>query len=115
VNERPLFVLSISNELPIEEQERLLSLLRGTDELSSQPQSSFSPDWVEFLIILKDVGTIAGATASLITLANQINTWRRSVRQCDFNPKVRLRRPRRPQIDLSTATDEEVTEWLSKP
>jgi hypothetical protein len=48
-----------------------------------------------------------------VRVGKAINDWRRKIRQKGKEPKGRLEHPEKAPIDLWTATDAEVEEWLS--
>jgi hypothetical protein len=48
----------------------------------------------------------------VLTLAEKIKAWRDRARACGVEPKVQLDRPDRPRLDLTTASDAEVSAWF---
>ncbi len=49
-----------------------------------------------------------------IKVAKALNNWRRELQQKGIEPKGKLEHPQRPPIDLSTASDEEIEQWLTQ-
>jgi hypothetical protein len=69
--------------------------------------------------IMKGVGAVAGgvtaaagATKAVMELAEKINQWRSDARARGHNPAGQLERSGRRPLDLATASDQEVLDWL---
>ena len=112
----PLCTIVISSQLPPDEIEFLeTSLEISLIEVQKLPSRIVGADDIVFVATV--VGGVA-ATATLIDysikVAKAINNWRRRLREKGIVPKGKLEHPDRSSIDLSTATDEEVEEWLSQ-
>ncbi len=116
MSEIPLCSIVISSQLPPDEIESLETSL----SLSSIKVQK-SPSWIivadDIVFVATVVGGIA-ATANLIDysikVAKAIINWRRKLREKGIEPQGKLEYPKRPYLDLSTATDEEIEEWLSQ-
>jgi hypothetical protein len=114
MNQNTIFTVKVSNDLPADERESLLSVLRTTTEPQKEATERFAGlEWVAFIAVMKQVGIAAGATAALVKLANEINTWRRNVRKHGVEPTVLLERPSQQPLDLVKATDGQVRAWLA--
>ncbi len=67
------------------------------------------------------VATVLGGLAAAadlveygIKVGKAINNWRRKLRENGIEPEGKLEHPKRPALDLSKASDEEVEEWLNQ-
>ncbi|MDM9586176.1 hypothetical protein [Nostoc sp. GT001] len=116
MSEIPLCSIVISSQLPSNEIESLETLL-GMSSINVQKSPSRILGADDIVFVATVVGGIA-ATANLIEysikVAKAINNWRRKLREKGIEPKGTLEHPVRPSLDLSTATDEEIEEWLSR-
>jgi hypothetical protein len=72
---------------------------------------AFSGDWATLIAVAQDVGAVIGAVNGIIALSDKINKWRRKMRAEDKEAAVRLQNEGA-VLDLATATDEEVEQWL---
>ena len=113
MNEIPLCNLIISSEVPTEDIESLAESIKLT---SAQVQKNASrvvgiDDIALLITIAVGVGQL---TEYGIKVAQAINRWRDKARQQGIEPQGRLEHPNRPPLDLTTATDEEIEEWLSQ-
>ena len=113
------FSVSISSDLPADERETLLLALRTHADLQETEPRDPVTIALTVVAIMKGVGAVAGgvtaaagATKAVMELAEKINEWRHGVRARGGSPNARLERPGRPPIDLATASDQEVLEWL---
>lgn len=116
MSEIPLCSIVISSQLPPDEIESLeTSLSLGSIKVQNSPSRIIGADDIVFVATV--VGGIA-ATANLIDYgikaAKAINNWRQKLREKGIEPKGKLEHPVRSSLDLSTATDEEIEEWLSQ-
>ena len=116
MSEIPLCSIVISSQLPSDEIESLETLL-GMNSIKVQKSPSRIVGADDIVFVATVVGGIA-ATANLIEysikVAKAINNWRRKLREKGIEPKGTLEHPVRLSLDLSTATDEEIEEWLSQ-
>jgi hypothetical protein len=116
MSEIPLVSIVISSQLPPDEIEFLETLL-SLSSIKVQKSSSRILGADDIVFVATVVGGIA-ATANLIDysikVAKAINNWRQKLREKGIEPKGKLENPKRPPLDLSTATDEEIEEWLSQ-
>jgi hypothetical protein len=101
----------LSAELPAAEVEFLASSIQLTSaKVQKTTSRAFGADDLALLItILVGIGQLAEYG---ISIAKAINSWRRQARQKGLEPQGKLERPDHPPLDLNTATDEEVEEWL---
>jgi flavodoxin len=71
---------------------------------------------VDDIVFVATVVSAVSATAQLIDYsikaAKAINKWRRELRAKGREPKGKLEHPNLPNIDLSTATEEEIEAWF---
>ena len=116
MSEVPLCSIVISSQFPSDEIESLETSLRMSSiKVQKLPSRVVGADDIVFVATV--IGGIA-ATANLIDysikVAKAINNWRRKLRSKGIEPEGRLEHPERPPLDLSTATDEEIEEWLSQ-
>ncbi|SRR5579883_809634 len=116
MSELSLCSIVISSQLTPDEIESLETLLLMSS-IKLQRSSSRVVGADDIVFVATVVGGIA-ATANLIDysikVAKAINKWRGELREKRIEPKGKLEHPDRISIDLSTATDEEIKEWLSQ-
>lgn len=106
------FSVAVSPKVPAAERESLLLILEP--HATVKEAESRAIEWAVFIAIVKDIGVVAGTAAALIKLANEIITWRKSAKTRGVEPEVKLQHPDKETLNLSTATDEEINEWISK-
>lgn len=112
----PLCSIVVSSQLSTNEIESLETLLRmNSIEVQKPPSRVLGVDDIVFVATV--VGGIA-ATANLIEygikVAKAIIKWRGELRSKGIEPKGNLKHPKRPPLDLSEATDEEIEEWFQE-
>ena len=116
MSEISLCSIVISSQLPPDEIESLETSL-GMNSIKVQKSPSRIAGADDIVFVATVIGGVA-ATANLIEysikVAKAINNWRRKLREKGTEPKGRLEHPKRPPLDLRTATDEEIEEWLSQ-
>jgi hypothetical protein len=112
----PFCNIVVSAQLPSDEIESLETLLR-INSIEVQKSTSRVVG-VDDIVFVATVVSGLAATAQLIEygikVAAAINNWRRELRLKGIEPQGKLEHPKRPALDLSTATDEEIEEWLSQ-
>lgn len=104
---------SFTLDMPPDERDTLILLLRSAGA-QVQEAPTREMDWQTIVAVIDAVGTVAKTASTLIDLAHKLNEWRASLRRQGKTPHGRLRRPDQPPLDLATATDEEVLQWLLK-
>lgn len=104
---------NIAIDIPANEVATLLPFLQQGG-FKTQPIQRRDLDWQTIVVVITDLGQIAGSVAAIIALAEKINAYRESMRRQGKTPHGALRRPGQPPLDLSLATDQEVLEWLLK-
>jgi len=104
---------SIAIDIPADEAATLLPLLQQGG-FSTQSTQQRDLDWQTIVVVIRDLGEIAGSVAAIIALAEKINAYRESMRRRGKTPSGILRRLGQPPLDLALATDQEVLEWLLK-
>jgi hypothetical protein len=116
MSEIPLCSIVISSKLAVDEIESLETALSlSSIKVQKSPSRVLGAD--DILFILAVIGGIDAATNVMdrsIKAAKTINNWRRKLKDKGIKPEGRLEHPKRPCLDLSTATDEEIEEWLSQ-
>ncbi|MEC4887366.1 MAG: hypothetical protein SAL70_39570 [Scytonema sp. PMC 1070.18] len=114
MSEIPLFNIVISSELPLDEIKSLETSL-SLNSIKVQ-ESTSRVVGVDDIIFVATVVSAVSATAQLIDYsikaAKAINNWRRELREKGREPKGKLEHPNLPDIDLSTATEEEIEAWF---
>ena len=117
MSEIPLCSIVISSQIPVDEIESLETSLSLLSSVNVQKSSKRIVGADDIVFIATVVGG-AAATANLIDysikVAKAIKSWRKKLREKGIEPKGKLEHPKRPYLDLSTATDEEIEEWLSQ-
>ncbi len=106
----------ISSQIPadvIDDLETSLSV--NSIEVQKQPSRIIGADDIAF------VATVAGGVATTATLIDYsikigkvINNWRKDLRKKNIEPKGKLNYKNQFEIDLMTATDEEIEVWCEK-
>ncbi|BAY21196.1 hypothetical protein NIES2100_09460 [Calothrix sp. NIES-2100] len=103
----------ISSQLPPDEIEYLETLL-GMSSIKLQKPLNRVIGVDDIVLVISGVAATAQLVDYSIKTAKAINNWRRKLREKGIEPKGKLEQPKRPPLDLSTATDEEIEEWLSQ-
>ncbi|NJL61063.1 MAG: hypothetical protein HC903_03540 [Methylacidiphilales bacterium] len=116
MGEIPLVTIVISSQLPPDEIESLeTSLSLSSIKVQKSPSRVVG---VDDIVLVATVISGVAATAQLmdygIKVAKSINNWRRKLREKGIEPQGKLEHPKRPFLDLNTATDEEIEAWLSQ-
>jgi hypothetical protein len=116
MSEIPLVSIVISSQMPSDEIESLeTSLSLASIKVQKSPSRVVG---VDDIVLVATVISGVAATAQLIDYsiktAQAINNWRRKLREKGIEPKGKLEHPKRPYLDLNTATDEEIEAWLSQ-
>jgi len=104
--------ISIDRNLAEDERESLLLTLRDHAEIQAAEPRDLTAALLVFVAVMKGIGAVAGGAAAVLTLAEKIKAWRDRARACGVEPKVQLDRPDRPRLDLTTASDAEVSAWF---
>jgi hypothetical protein len=82
-------------------------------DVSVPDARSFGPDdWYILIAVLRDVGTVAGAVLSISRLAKAIYDWARNERDKSPAFKGTMQAPGKPKLELTSASESEVVEWL---
>jgi hypothetical protein len=116
MGEIPLVSIVISSQLPLDEIESLeTSLSLSSIKVQKSPSRVVG---VDDIVLVATVISGVAATAQLmdygIKVAKVIINWRRKLREKGIEPQGKLEYPKRPYLDLNTATDEEIEAWLSQ-
>ena len=113
MSEVPFVSLVISSNTPDDEVESLLSSIRLTSANVQQleKRAFIADDIIALITVAVGLGQIVEYS---IKIAKAINNWRRKAKEKGIQVEVKLERPDRKSLDLHSATDEEVEEWLSK-
>ena len=113
MNEIPLCSIVISSDMPADEIQYLSSAIKLTSaKVQKATSRALGVDDIALLISIA-VG-IGNLTEYGIKVAKAINNWRQQAREKGIEPQGKLKYPARPDVDLTTATDEEIEEWLSQ-
>lgn len=114
MNEIPL-KLTVTN-LTKAEKEELLSVIELTSvRIQSESERILGVDDVLEIIIIAMVSKLAEKTIESATseLAKVIKKWRDERQQAGKQILGKLEGPERPPLNLDTATDKEIEQWLS--
>ncbi|PSB04422.1 hypothetical protein [Merismopedia glauca] len=116
MSEVPICSIAISSEIPADEIEYLETSLQmnGITVQKSTTRVVGADDVVFIATVLGGVVAAIDLIERGIKLAQVIKNWRKELRSKGIEPKGRLEHPKRPPLDLSKATDEEIEEWLSR-
>ncbi len=116
MSEVPLCSIVISSQVPANEIESLETSL-SISSIKVQKSASRVVGADDIVFVATVIGGLA-ATANLIEYgikaAKAINNWRRELRSKSIEPEGKLEHPKRPPLDISKATDEEIEEWFSQ-
>jgi hypothetical protein len=107
----PQFTVKISSMVPDGQRESLQSVFQHRTAV--QQETDRVIEWAVIIVALKVTGAGAGAAASILSLAREINKWRHEARQADVEPDVKFEGVGQPTLDLATATDEQVRNWIA--
>lgn len=99
--------LVISQDIPSDEIASLESLLQ-LNNISVQ-ESTSRTGLEEIALIIGIVGGIVELTEKLVKV---IIKWRKKLKKKEIDINARLEHPLLSPLDLETATDEEIKEWL---
>jgi hypothetical protein len=103
--------LSMPSELTDDERADLLAIFASEFDSMAQGQN-LSGEWVTWILIAKDVGSVAGAANALVVLGKSINAWRKKMKQKGRPSSTHIVGGGGSLLDLSTATDKEVLDWI---
>jgi hypothetical protein len=113
MEKEPKVTVNISPGVSDEQLESLRSVLHHEAFVQEETHRVITGvEWAAIIVALKVTGAGAGAAAGILALAREINKWRRELSQ-DNEPAVFFQRPNQPQLNLATATDKEVRNWLA--
>lgn len=111
--EGPKFTVSVSSDVPYRQLNSLRSVLADTAVVQEEKQRVFTGvEWAAIVVILKVTGAGAVAAGSILALARQINSWRNDAKRNVSGLPAFFQRPNQPELNLATATDGEVRDWL---
>lgn len=115
MSEIPLCKIVVSSQLPADEIEFLEASLELISSINVQKSSSRvigADDIVFVATILGGAAAAANLIDYSIKVAKAINNWRRELRAKGIEPEGNLEHPKRPPLDLSKSSDEEIQEWF---
>lgn len=95
---------------PADREVLLLSVRANAREVQEASSKSF--DWQTFVVIMEEAGKVAGGTVALIALGKHLYQATRALRKRGATPKAQLTRPGQPMLDLATASEQELLDWL---
>ncbi len=107
----PLCSLTVENLTPAEKEELLSAIKLTSVQIQSEPERVLGVDDVAGAIVL--LGVVAQLAEQSIKVAKAIIKWRRDRKKAGKKITGKLQPPGRPPLNLETATDEEIEEWLS--
>ena len=116
MSEIPLCSIVISSQIPTDEIELLeTSLSLSSIKVQKSPSRIVGADDIVFIAtVMGGIAATANVVEYSIKVAKAIKSWRKKLREKNIEPKGKLEHPNRPPLDLITATDEEIEEWLSQ-
>jgi hypothetical protein len=103
--------ITIGREVPVDQREELVGVFAEYFDLLPSGRK-LSPEWIEIIGVAKDIGALAGTANALIALAASVNRWRKKVRDAKHVPRVQLKHSGGQELDLASATDADVEEWI---
>lgn len=105
------FSIAFAPDVSSADRETLLLVIRArADEVQEAPAKAL--DWLAFVAIMGDVGKVAGGASALIVLGKQLFAAVQALRKRGTPPRAQLARPGQPPLDLATATEQELLDWL---
>jgi hypothetical protein len=109
----PLFMVEVDPEMQESDRDSLKATFQNNVQLQEQPNKQFLAGLIQFIAYAKDVGEVAGAASSLITLAQQIINWRKAhAPKAGKHAKVMLKRPGHKPLSLFEAAESEIVQWF---
>lgn len=109
----PLCTIRLSSQLTSDEISSLeTSLELASIHIQKDPKRAVGVD--DIVLVLSGLAAAAKLVESGAKVASVINKWRKNLRSQGKEPQAKLEHPRRPLLDLKTASDEEVERWLSQ-
>jgi hypothetical protein len=102
--------VSLSPTLNEEDQRDFVALVDNFFDLTPSGKQ-LGPEWLVVIGVLKDTAIAIGAANAMVSLAKNINDWRKSKRAKGTNPAIIIH-AKGLTLDLSEATDEEVTRFF---
>jgi hypothetical protein len=114
----PLCSIAVAEQLAAADLEDLeLALQADFCQLQQPTKRLFGVDDTFVLLVAGVVSGVAGAAQLLdfgIKVGKAIISWRKKLRAQDLDACCILEHPRRPSLDLRTASDEEILEWFQR-
>jgi hypothetical protein len=104
--------IELADSVPLEEREAFSNLLSQYGDVLEKQYRDPMTAWISFVLIMKQVGTIAGSIAALLKLAEQMIAWRDKLRKKGVEAKVMLRRDGVVPLNVDTASEEEIRRWF---
>jgi hypothetical protein len=115
VSDVPLCSIAVAEQLVAAELE--MSLQADSCKLQQPAKRLFGVDDTFVLLVAGVVSGAAGAAQLVdfgIKVGKAIIRWRQNMRAKDLDACCILEHPRRPPLDLRTASDEEILEWFQR-
>jgi hypothetical protein len=114
----PLCSIAVAEQLAAADLEDLEMALQADSLWLQKPMKRlFGVDDTFVLLVAGVVSGAAGAAQLLdfgIKVGKAIVDWRKKMRAKDLDACCILEHPRRPSLDLRTASDEEILEWFQR-
>jgi len=116
MSEVPICSIVIPSELSSDEIESLETSLSlsSVNVQKSLDRVLGVDDIVLVVTVISGVSAAAQLVDYSIKVAVAINNWRRKLREKRIEPQGKLKHPKRPYIDLGTATDQEIEAWFTQ-
>jgi hypothetical protein len=109
---QPIFMLEIDSEMPEADRDSLLAAMKNEVQIQQQPARQMLPGLLDFIVYAKQVGELASAASSLITLVKEIIQWREAHKAKPGKHHVALKRPGHQPLDIFAATESEIRQWF---
>jgi hypothetical protein len=109
---QPLFMLEVDSELPEDDRESLLAAIGNSVQIQQEPPRQMLVGLLAFIAVAKQVGELAGAASSVISLAKQIIEWRDAHKARAGRHHVTLKRPGHRPLDIFSAPESEIQQWF---
>jgi hypothetical protein len=99
--------LKIASIMAPDHRQSLMDGIRSIYKVERDSERGFGAEWIAFVLLMKQVGTVAGGLTALLKLAEHIKSWRRKMVERGTPPAVILDQ----KLDLRIATDDEIDSW----
>jgi hypothetical protein len=112
---QPLILSIKANDTSREDAASLLSSIREVAEVEEAHKKGVMPGWQDYIIVIREVGDTVGGLAGFAALTKVLidrHPEERGGGPQEQGFRARFRRPGKPPLDLDTADDEDIKDWM---